>query len=104
MPLPDGARGRFYRHFRLERHAPADGIRLDFVLRLTMLKGGDLHLQSHSQLSPVATMKRNTWFYALGLFVIALGAVAQSSSAKEKETTQSPKSEVAASTPGSAVE
>jgi len=49
-------------------------------------------------------MKRNICFYTLGFVVIALGAVAQSSSAKEKETTQSPKSEVAASTPGSAIE
>jgi hypothetical protein len=49
-------------------------------------------------------MKRNTWFYALGLFVIALGAVAQTGSAKEKETTSVPKSEAAVSVPGSGVE
>ena len=69
-----------------------------------MLKGGDLHPQSRSKISPVATMKRNTWFYALGLFVIALGAVAQTGAAKEKETTAAPKSEAAATEPGSGVE
>ena len=49
-------------------------------------------------------MKRNTWFYALGLFVVALGAAAQTGAAKEKETTSAPKSEAATSVPGSGVE
>jgi hypothetical protein len=49
-------------------------------------------------------MKRNTWFYTLGLFVIALGAAAQSSSAKEKETAAAPKNEIALAAPGSSIE
>src|SRR3954469_5212111 len=52
-------------------------------------------------------MKRNNWFYALGLFVIALGAVAQTGAAeeaKEKAATSAPKVEAAASAPGSGVE
>jgi hypothetical protein len=49
-------------------------------------------------------MKRNNWFYALGLFVIALGAAAQTGAAKEKETTSSPISEATATLPGSGVE
>jgi hypothetical protein len=69
-----------------------------------MLKGGDLHPQSRSQISPVTTMKRNTWSCALGLFVIVLSAVTQTGSAKENEATATPKSVAAAAAPGSGVE
>jgi hypothetical protein len=48
-------------------------------------------------------MKRNTWFYALGLLVIALGAAAQAAAAKEKETPAVPKNSPAASEPGTTV-
>jgi hypothetical protein len=68
-----------------------------------MLKGGDLHPQSRSQISPVTTMKRNIWFSALSLFVIALSTVAQTGSAKENATT-SAKNEATATVPGSGVE
>jgi hypothetical protein len=44
-------------------------------------------------------MKRNTWFYALGSFVIALGAVAQTASAKDKETPAVPKISASATEP-----
>jgi hypothetical protein len=71
-----------------------------------MLKGGDLHPHSRSQISTVATMKRNNWSYALGLFVIAVSAVAQTGSAKEKEAaaTATNAAAPAASAPGSGVE
>ena len=49
-------------------------------------------------------MKRNTWFYALGLFVIALDAAAQSASAKEKKTIAAATNEVAVSAPGASIE
>jgi hypothetical protein len=49
-------------------------------------------------------MKRNNWFFAVGLFVIALGAVANTGSAKEKETSSTPESVAAAAAPGSGVE
>jgi hypothetical protein len=49
-------------------------------------------------------MKRNNWSFALGLFVIALSAVAQTGSAKEKETTVTPKSAATPAAPGSGVE
>src|SRR5215208_6092186 len=46
---------------------------------------------------PGGKMKRNSWFYALGSFVIVLSAVAQSASAKEKETPAVPKISATAS-------
>jgi hypothetical protein len=48
-------------------------------------------------------MKRNTWFYALGLCMIALGAVPQTAWAKEKETPAVPKISAAESEPSAAV-
>src|SRR3954465_5768352 len=48
-------------------------------------------------------MKRNTCFYALGLYVIALGAVPQTAASKEKETPAVPKISTTPSEPGTAL-
>src|SRR3954451_21602663 len=64
-----------------------------------MLKDGDLHPQTQSKIPPVATMKRNTWFYALGLFVIALGQAAPTGFAKEKEERATAEIKAAAAAP-----
>ena len=48
---------------------------------------------------PVATMKRNCWFYAFGLFVISLGQVAQPCLAKEQSPKAASKAPAAAAGP-----